>query len=474
MSTPKELINAPSKRKCPGSFANLGEASPAVNPNTPSLRRWKATWEALEAELIDSPKPAPPEEQFDPVQAAIVAAQVNRVRKLLPSLDQGEIDRDWPHLIIPIDTEELRVSFQFTQTSSEGLLKMFKLKTAQIDEETEFATAAEEIAAIVTDPRYPDRLEAYEMRTADGELIRLEMPRRQAREVLAELEADYQKMANSDPMIVAGPHCVTCKVADLCDAFPRLDEGAEKINPPKKRKPSAFRLMISKSRLPEMAYCERRAAWRLWFSIPPDQDHYSREISPGLAVGNRFHHLMAKALLSDEPASVFSGDLEMESLYRQHLSLPCTSTLNIKETEFPLGFSVRFGAGHKPVSVVLYGIADGVGREEDGTAAVIDHKTGSSPRAQPFEAELYALGAFLRLKSATVATHIHRLSTIGEDPVCDRKVWERTQMEKLILQLGRIAESAAQWDYLDATSPPFQVGEWCSTCPFERRCRSHR
>ena len=211
---------------------------------------------------------------------------------------------------------------------------MFKLKTAQIDEETEFATAAEEIAAIVTDPRYPDRLEAYEMRTADGELIRLEMPRRQAREVLAELEDDYQKMANSDPMIVAGPHCVTCKVADLCDAFPRLDEGAEKINPPKKRKPSAFRLMISKSRLPEMDYCERRAAWRLWFSIPPDQDHYSQEISPGLAVGNRFHHLMAKALLSDEPASVFSGDLEMESLYRQHLSLPAHPPSTSKRPSF--------------------------------------------------------------------------------------------------------------------------------------------
>ena len=474
MTTPKDLIDTPSKRTCPASFANMGKPPPAVNRNAPPLKRWKATWEALAAEMNGGPHPAPPEEQFDPVQAAIVAAQIKRAKPLLPAPGQGEINLDWPNLTVPINSEELKVSFQFTQRSSDDLLEMYKLKTGKIHEETEFATAPEQIAAVVSDPRFPDSLEAYEIRTADGEMIRLEMPPHKAQEILAELERDYRQMSSSDPnRIVPGTHCSMCKVADLCKTFPRIDPTAEKIAPLKPL-PSAFQLMISKSRLPEMDYCERRAAWRVWFSIPTDLDHYAREASPSLEVGNRFHALMAKALLSDDPATFFSGDLEMESLYRQHLSLPCKPDLNITKTEFPLGFTVRFGAGHRPVSVVLSGIADGVGREADGTPAVVDHKTGHSPRVNPYEAELYALGALLRLNSPTVATHIHRLSSSGNDPKCDRIVWERDQMSELALKLGRLVETAARWDPLDAASPPYQVGEWCRTCPFEQRCRSYR
>ena len=474
MTTPKELIDTPSKRICPASFANMGKPPPKANENVPPLRRWQATWRALEAELSGEPSPDPPEEKFDPVQAAIVAAQIKRAKPLLPASGRGEIDFDWPHLTIPFDSEDLKVFFQFTQERPDGRLEMYKLKTGKIDEETEFATAPEQIATVVTDPRFPDSLEAYEIRTADGEMIRLEMPPHKAQEILAALGRDYQQMASSDPnRIVAGPHCSMCKVADLCETFPRIDPTAEKITPLKPL-PAAFRLPISKSRLPEMDYCERRAAWRVLFSIPTDLDHYSREASPSQEVGNRFHALMAKALLSDAPATFFSGDLEMESLYQQHLSLLCTPDLKITRTEFPLGFTVRFGAGQRPVSVVVYGIADGVGRDADGTPAVVDHKTGHSPISSPYEAELYALGALLRLNSPTVATHIHRLSTSGNDPNCDRMLWERDQISELASQLGKLAETAAGWDLLDATSPPYRVGEWCGTCPFEQRCRSHR
>lgn len=470
MIEPRELVGTPSKRKCPGSFSNLGGPAPATDRNAPSLRRWKAIWDALAAELGSGVSPTPPERQFDPVQASIVAAQIRGAKPLLSSLDPGEIDLQGHILAAPVRSEELRVFFQFERVGRTGLLELYKLKTARVKGDDEFATSPEERAVVVTDPRFPDEMEAYEIRTSDGEMIRLEMPRRHAEKALSDLARDYQEMASSEPVIVAGAHCSTCKVADLCDTFPAMDPV-----PLSKRLPSASRLMISKSRLPEIEYCQRRVAWKVLFAIPPDSDHDRGGISHGLELGNRFHSLMAQALLSEDPASFFSGDCEAEALYRRHLTLPCVDDLTVRTTEFPLGFSTRFRTSGSPVSVVLYGIADAVGREADGTPAVIDHKTGVSPRTRPLEAELYALGAFLRIGGASeVATHIHRLPTSGGDPVCDRQVWRRDQVTELAERLGGLAETAAGWDKMDALSPPYQTGEWCGTCPYENRCSAYR
>lgn len=475
-SSPRDLINARSKRHCPASFWNLGGRAPRANPNSPSLKRWNATWEALARQLGGMTGSPHPEQDFDPVQAAIVAAQIRTAKSRLPSASGGEVDLDWPAVSFPIDAEELRVFFQFAVTQPDGRLEMYKLKTGHVGEESEFATPAEEIAAVVSDPRFPDEMEAYEWRATDGEVIRLEMDRDKARQKLDDLKRDYLRMLESDPEEVRpGPHCSTCKVADRCRTFPAIKPRAKEIVPVGKPLPSHIRLMIPKSRLPEMDFCQRRAAWRAVFSIPPDPDHYWSEVSPSLELGNRFHNLMAEALLSDNPASHFSGDLETESLYRQHLSLPCTPGLRITRTEFPLGFAVRIPTWHGPTSVVLYGLADGAGRESDDIPAVIDHKTGRSPRTYPYEAEIYAMGALLRFSTApAVATHIHHLSTAGDEPVCDRKVWKRELIQNLATQLGSLAETVAGWNYLDATSPPYEVGDWCSTCPFEQRCRDHR
>ncbi len=477
VSTPKDLVGNPSKRQCPGSFSNLGCSSSTTNRDVPPLRRWKATWAALSAEL-DEGRPADTnEEPFDPVQRAIVAAQITRAKPRLPVSDGETFDFDWPHLSYPIDHEEFKVFFQFAHTDSDGFLKMYRLKTAQIREDAEFVSSPEEIAAVVSDPRFPDSLEAYELRTTDGELIRLEMAQPQAQELLSKLERDYQKMMEADPKKThPGLHCSMCDVADRCPTFPAIDPSAAVVAPKTGRRlPSAHRLMFSKSRLGEMSLCERRAAWKSWYSIPPDTDSRFRETSPGLAVGNRFHHRMAEALLSDNPISFFKGDPEIEDLYRQHRQLPCTETLRIKATEFPLGFTVRFRTDQRSVSVVQYGLADAVGRELDGTPAIIDHKTGRPEGNHPYEAEIYAFGALLRIGEASkVATHLHRLSTRGEEPVCERRVWGRDQINQLASRLTRLAEAAAQWDLRDATSPPFRVGEWCATCPFEQRCLTYR
>ena len=476
MSTPKDLVGNPGKRICPGAFANLGHPPPTTNRNAPPLRRWKATWDALSSHLTGGRPVAPPEDSFDPVQAAMVAAQIKRAKPLLPPPAGGDFDLDWPRLSVPVGDQELEVFFQFVHADPDGLLKMYRLKTAQIREGQEFVSAPEEIATVVSDPRFPDSLEAYEIRTADGEVIRLEMPPTQARETLSQLEGDYQGMVGAGREdIRPGPHCSMCDVADLCKTFPAIDPSLERVAPRKRRRlPSAYRLMLSKSRLEDMDLCQRRAAWRAWFSVPADLDHRAREASPGLAVGTRFHRLMAEALLSDDPGSYFRGDQEMEPLFIQHQRLSCTPSVGVKATEFPLGFTVRIRIGDRSVSVVSYGLADAVGREPDGTPAAIDHKTGHSGGSNPREAEIYALGALLRFPdSPTVATHIHHLA-IGRDPVCERVAWERTRITELASRLGSLAGAAARWDLVDATSPPYRVGEWCGTCPFEQRCLSFR
>ncbi len=476
MSTPKDLVGKPSKRRCPGAFANLGHPPPTTNPDAPALRRWKATWDALSPQLTDERPVTPPGSPFDPVQEAIVAAQIKRARPLLPAGDRGEFDLDWPRLSLPIGDQELEVFFQFVHADPDGRLKMYRLKTARIRQEREFVSAPEEIATVVSDPRFPDSMEAYEIRTADGEMIRMEMPADKAQETLAALEHDYRRMAEADRReIHEGTHCSMCDVADLCNAFPAIDPTAEKIAPHRKRRlPSLHRLMLSKSRIEEMDLCQRRAAWKAWFSIPADLDHHSRETSPGLAMGSRFHRLMAEALLSDDPDTYFRGDPDMEPLYLQHRNLPCAPAVRVKRTEFPLGFTIRFRTRGQSVSVVSYGLADAVGREPGDTPAAIDHKTGATGGSNPLEAEIYALGLLLRFpNSPTVATHIHHLA-VGREPVCERVSWERARIGQLASRLGGLAETAARWDLLDATSPPFRVGEWCGTCPFEQRCRSFR
>ena len=476
MSAPKDLVGRLSRRRCPGAFANLGGQPPTTNRNAPPLRRWKATWEALSTELIGGRPATRSEDSFDPVQAAIVAAQIKRAKPLLPARDREEFDLDWPRLSHPMGHEELEVFFQFVHADSDGFLKMYRLKTAQIREGEEFVSAPEEIATVVSDPRFPGSLEAYEIRTADGEVIRLEMEPTRAKETLTQLESDYQAMVGADPDdIHPGFHCSMCDVADLCRTFPAIDPSMETVAPLRRRRlPSAYRLMLSKSRLEDMDLCQRRAAWRAWFSIPADLDHQSRETSPGLAVGSRFHRLMADALLSDDPGSYFLGDPEMEPLYLQHQNLPCAAPVRVKATEFPLGFTVRFRVEGHSVSVVSYGLADAVGREPDGTPAAIDHKTGLSGGSNPHETEIYALGALLRFpNSPAVATHTHHLAA-GRDPVCERVAWERGRIGEVASRLGSLAGAAARWDPLDATSPPFRVGEWCGTCPFEQRCISYR
>jgi len=476
MSAPKDLVGKPSRRMCPGAFAHLGGQPPTSNRNAPPLRRWQATWEALPAELTGGRPATRSEDSFDPVQAAIVAAQIKRAKPLLPARDGEGFDLDWPRLSSPIDDQELEVFFQFVHADRDGFLKMYRLKTAQVRPGEEFVSAPEEIATVVSDPRFPGSLEAYEIRTADGEMIRLEMDPNKARETLTHLEDDYRTLAGADPEdIRPGYHCSMCDVADLCRTFPAIDPSMERVAPHRKRRlPSAYRLMLSKSRLDDMDLCQRRAAWRAWFSIPADLDHRSRETSPGLEVGSRFHRLMAEALLSDDPGSHFRGDPEMERLYLQHQNLPCAAPVRVKATEFPLGFTVRFRVDGHSVSVVSYGLADAVGRESDDTPAAVDHKTGVSGGSNPHEAEIYALGALLRFpNSPAVATHTHHLAA-GRDPACERVAWERDRIGELVSRLGSLAEAAARWDPLDATSPPYRVGEWCGTCPFEQRCLPYR
>ena len=250
MSAPKDLVGRLSRRRCPGAFASLGGRPPNTNRNAPPLRRWKATWEALSAALTGGRPAGRSEDSFDPVQAAIVAAQIKRAKPLLPARDREEFDLDWPRLSHPMGHEELEVFFQFVHADSDGFLKMYRLKTAQIREGEEFVSAPEEIATVVSDSRFPGSLEAYEIRTADGEVIRLEMEPTRAKETLTQLESDYQAMVGADPDdIHPGFHCSMCDVADLCRTFPAIDPSMGDSRPTQKT-PTAFGLPADALQIP--------------------------------------------------------------------------------------------------------------------------------------------------------------------------------------------------------------------------------
>ncbi|MGH8874059.1 MAG: hypothetical protein ACRDVM_02230, partial [Acidimicrobiia bacterium] len=156
--------------------------------------------------------------------------------------------------------------------------------------------------------------------------------------------------------------------------------------------------------------------------------------------------------------------------------------VTVGRTEYELGSTLvvpgvvvdgrdRVGSGE--VAVVLIARADAVGREEDGTPAVIEHRTGPASRSLPFEQDLYAVGAALATRRPRVAVHTHHLER-PDGPICDRTVYEEGDLDRAVERLRGAAQTIAAWHPYDALSPGYRVGGWCQGCPFERRCTSFR
>ena len=251
-------------------------------------------------------------------------------------------------------------------------------------------------------------------------------------------------------------------------------------------------VVVTKSRLPVLDQCERRVAWRALYGIPRDDGHDTDRHDS--RYGRHFHEAIAAALLSSDPDAAFrtavismpeSESSDLLSYWEQHLSLVEAEPhpVTVRDTEYPVGatwvlpgpdLNTKTGELREDlVAVVLLGFTDAVGREASGLPAVIDHKTGANTLV-PFETELYAVGAALLLNANKVAVHRHQL-TLGQDPACDRIVFDEAKLQTARELLAERAARIAAWHPTDALDPSFHVNpSWCGACEFRERCENYR
>ncbi len=288
---------------------------------------------------------------------------------------------------------------------------------------------------------------------------------------------------------VAGLHCHSCPRPARCGQYPVVGD-----------RPVTSRtrtLLVSKTRLAAFARCARSAAWPAVYGIPRDDGDEDDYDSSHLVVGNEFHRSVAAALLSDDPGAVYEAAAgavapsevdDLRWLFDQHEALWLSEepSVTVSRTEYQFGVTfVVEGIGldrggrvvEAGVAVSMVATTDVNGWEQDGVAAVVEHRTGTSSSDFPHEADLYAVSAWEALAALGravhgVAVHFHHLRA---DPAsCDRRLFTADQIELARQRLADVARRLARLHPLDAMDPSHAVGPWCERCDWLGRCLAFR
>jgi hypothetical protein len=280
-----------------------------------------------------------------------------------------------------------------------------------------------------------------------------------------------------------GLHCFRCGRSTRCGQYPALDTG---------RLGSESRgVLISKKWLAKLATCERQAAWATLYGIPKDDpEDDAGEVG---RLGSSFHAGAASALVATDPEVAFaayvssaspSEQADLLQLWDNHKSLVESepNPIEIKRVEYGIGATAHVSdVGNDPgaegrsvgvVAVAMAGFADAVGRETDGTPAVLELRTGGGS-SLPMEPELYAVGAHLLTKRSPVAVHTHRIGNPA-DLACERFLFGDAELERAKGVLLDAAIVVASWHPDNALTPSLSVGDWCRWCQFEARCSNFR
>jgi len=146
-------------------------------------------------------------------------------------------------------------------------------------------------------------------------------------------------------------------------------------------------------------------------------------------------------------------------------------TIYLTATE--LEFGVTIPIEDQDTAVVAIGTIDAAGREADGTAAVVEHRTGARAEIPHLEQELYAVAAAWRTQADRVAVHHHFLRADG-DEACTRRVFDADDLQQALAYLRDAADTIAGWSPVASLEPEHTVGEWCGTCPYESLCKEWR
>lgn len=463
-----ELLDA-----CPASDG------PRSKMPTPQLDRWIAVADAIGEWYRQEPGAediGEIENQFmswlDPVQRQIASRLFATYRQVMPKQDGEDVDTESSFSEV-WDSElnaTISAASQWAVTSG-GVTERIKLKTGRS------STTDAEVAVLIEGCDEPD-VTFTEVNVAAGTVEQLEMAETERQAVIARLFAVPSKVQGRRGT-VPGLHCYRCARPARCGQYPALDprlSGAE-----------SRAVMVSKKWLARLSQCERQVAWARLYGIPTDVGDED-EGGPS-EMGIAFHRGIAGALISDDPDAVFhayaetappSEQAELLQLWDNLKTLADTELhpVTIRGTEYGIGVTAHApgpfvdskGREHdsRLVAVVMAGFADAVGREADGTPAVIEFRTGGSG-SLPLEPEIYALGTHHLTRKSSVAVHTHRIGN-AEHLECDRKVFGESELVEAAEVLSAAAATVASWHPDNSLSPPYTVGEWCTWCEFAGRC----
>jgi hypothetical protein len=466
---------------------------PARGPGskTPNLalERWKAVREATvrwhnDDMPMDASSIVEIEHDFfdgwDPIQRKVLSDLFAAYRRLFPS-DAVDVDLD-PVSGVALHEATNRTIGVAVQVEVRGQSgsQALRIKTGR-------SGTSETEAAAFYQPG--EHRQLVDLRLAADDAVTIPPP--EDRSSMVEDVANRWDRAVSTPRSgrVAGLHCHSCPRPARCGQYPIVGDGAVTR--------WTRTLLVSKSRLADVARCLRSAAWPVVYSIPRDDGDDDEYESAHLVVGNQFHHTVAAALMSDDPAALYEAAMttvspseveDLRWLFDQHEAVWASEEwpVRVARTEYQFGATFvvdgvvvdRAGrVGRGDVAVTMMGVTDVNGWEDDRVAAVVEHRTGSASSALPHEADLYAVSAWHALRALdrevdSVAVHFHHLR--ADPAACDRQFYPADRIEEAEARLRAVAVELAALHPTDASSPPHTVGAWCEWCQWVGKCLPSR
>lgn len=291
---------------------------------------------------------------------------------------------------------------------------------------------------------------------------------------------DYIKISKKETL--PGKHCNFCDRPSVCGRYKEID--GNKVSNQHRS------VYFTKTDLMKLETCSRQAAWKVLYGIPKDVEEDQIEDNYGITFHTYTQRIINefKEPLSSLGINKFSEIISEESEDLRNKLLDTYSSLveemssyenvQLKETEFPLGFTVLSNGKNKNKSfdqnlaITFMGMADIVGRLNNNVPVVIELKTGKERDIHEYEANLYALGASIATnESEVIVLHVYmspRFSKIVE------RVYKEKELSKAKEYFFTKAMQISNWDEKNTLSPSYNEGSWCQYCSYETRCLDNR
>ena len=316
---------------------------------------------------------------LDPVQLDIASSLFATYRQIMPKAagDIVEIDSSFSEVWDTQANTTISAATQLSVTRGDATERV-KIKTGRS------RVSPEEKAVLVEGSDDPD-VAFIEVNVSAGEIDEITMEAPERTEVISRLFSIPESIKGQKG-IVPGLHCYQCQRPMRCGQYPSLD--------PSRTRSESRGVLVSKKWLAKLLTCQRQVAWARLYGIPTDEGDENGEHA---RLGSSFHEGAATALLADDPDAAFaayaasapgSEQADLLQLWDNHELLTETEPfpVDVRETEYgigvtchPSGLYIDYKDREHPdriVAVTMAGFADAVGREADGTPAVVELRTG--------------------------------------------------------------------------------------------------